>query len=74
MLKVAYREILLSLHRGCIGDDSSERVVGGVGMMHRPCLTYRGQYQCGLNVLFSGFLYIYIDLCICISFSNLYVL
>ena len=28
MLEVAYGEILLSLHRGCMRDDSSERVVG----------------------------------------------
>ena len=28
MLEVAYREILLSLHRGCTGDDSLRRVVG----------------------------------------------
>ena len=28
MLEVAYGEILLSLHRGCMGDDSSGRVVG----------------------------------------------
>ena len=27
MLEVAYREILLLLHRGCIGVDSSGRVV-----------------------------------------------
>ena len=28
MLEVAYGELLLSLHRGCMGDDSSGRVVG----------------------------------------------
>ena len=28
MLEIAYGEILLSLHRGCMGDDSSRRVVG----------------------------------------------
>ena len=28
MIEVAYGEILTSLHRGCMGDDSSERVVG----------------------------------------------
>ena len=28
MLEVAYGEILFSLHRGCMGDDSSRRVVG----------------------------------------------
>ena len=28
MIKVAYGEILFSLYQGCIGDDSSGRVVG----------------------------------------------
>ena len=28
MLEVAYGEILLSLHQGCMGDDSSGRVIG----------------------------------------------
>ena len=28
MIEVAYGEILVSLHRGCMGDDSSGRVVG----------------------------------------------
>ena len=28
MIEVAYGEILFSLHRGCMGDDSSGRVVG----------------------------------------------
>ena len=28
MLEVSYGEILLSLHQGCMGDDSSGRVIG----------------------------------------------
>ena len=28
VIEVAYGEIILSLHRGCMGDDSSGRVVG----------------------------------------------
>ena len=28
VIEVAYGEMILSLHRGCTGDDSSERVVG----------------------------------------------
>ena len=28
VIEVAYGEMLLSLHRGCVGDDSSGRVVG----------------------------------------------
>ena len=36
MIEVAYGEILFSLHRGCMGDDSSGRVVG-VSTCCRPC-------------------------------------
>ena len=28
VIEVAYKKMILSLHRGCMGDDSSERVVG----------------------------------------------
>ena len=28
VIEVAYGEMILSLHRGCMGDDSSGRVVG----------------------------------------------
>ena len=28
VIEVAYGEMILSLHRGCVGDDSSEKVVG----------------------------------------------
>ena len=55
VIEVAYGEILLSLHRGCVRDDSSERVVG-MSTWCRPCWTYPGQHQCGLNVYyFLGF-------------------
>ena len=55
MIKVAYGETLFSLHRDCIGDDSSGRVVG-VSTWCRPCWTYPGQHQCGLNIYyFLGF-------------------
>ena len=65
MLEVAYREMLCSLHRGCMGVDSSGRVVG-VSTWRRPCWTYPGQHQCGLTIYyFQDFLiiktkYIYI--------------
>ena len=49
MIEVAYGEMLLSLHRGCMGVDSSGRVVG-VSTWCRPCWTYSGQQQCELNV------------------------
>ena len=55
MIDVAYGETLFSLHRGCMGNDSSGRVVG-VSTCCRPCWTYPGQHQCGLNVYyFLGF-------------------
>ena len=57
--EVAYGEMFLSLHRGCTGVDSSGRVIG-VSTWCRPYLTYPDQHQCGLNVSFFSFLYIYI--------------
>ena len=55
VIEVAYGEMLLSLHRDCMGDVSSGRVVG-VSTWCRPCWTYPGQHQCGLNVYyFLGF-------------------
>ena len=41
----------------------------GVGMMHRPCLTYPGQHQCGLNVYYFLFSK-YKNLCIYILISK----
>ena len=56
MIEVAYGEMIFSLHRGCMRDDSLERVIG-VATCCRPCWTYLGQHQCGLNVYyFLGFL------------------
>ena len=49
MTEVAYGEMLFSLHRGCMGVDSSIRVVGVSTCCH-PCWTYLGQHQCGLTV------------------------
>ena len=43
MIEVAYGEMLLSLHRGCMGVDSSRRVVGMSTWCH-PCWTYQGQH------------------------------
>ena len=54
IIEVAYGETLLSLDRGCMGDGSSGRVVG-VSTCCRPCWTYPGQHQCGLNVFTFGF-------------------
>ena len=51
MIEVAYGKILFSLHRGCMGDHSSGRVVG-VSTCCCPCWTYPGQHQCGLNVYY----------------------
>ena len=54
VIEVAYGEMLLSLHRGCMGDVSSGRVVG-VSTWSRPYWTYPGQHQCGFRILFFGF-------------------
>ena len=51
--KVAYGEMLLLLHRSCMGVDSSKRMVG-VSTWCRSCWIYPGQHQCGFNV--HGFL------------------
>ena len=59
MIEIVYGKMILSLHRGCMGDDG-------------PCLTYPGQHQCGHNVLFSGFQYIKTYVYI-YCFQNLYV-
>ena len=62
MIEVAYEKILFSLHRGCMGDDSSKIVIG-VSTRCRPCWTYPDQHQCGLNVYyFPGFHTIKIDI------------
>ena len=54
-----------------MGDDKLGKSGWGVGMMHRPCLTYPGQHQCGLNVLFLVFdMYNYVYV---YCFQNLYV-
>ena len=49
MIEVAYGEMLFSLHRGCMGNDSSKKVIG-VSTRCRPYWTYPSQHQCGLNV------------------------
>ena len=71
MLEVVYGEILLSLHRGSIGDDSSERVVG----VSAWCIVHvwhtRINTSVGLIYIIFGFLntktYVYV--CILISKS-----
>ena len=51
MIEVAYGEFYFSLYRGCMGGDSSGRVVE-VSTCCRPCWTYPGQHQCGLNLYY----------------------
>ena len=71
ILEVAYGEMLCSLHRGCMGVDSSGRMVG-VSTWCRPCWTYPGQHQCGLTVYCFGFSYYTSIKYIYKWFSNLY--
>ena len=58
MLEVAYGEMLCSLHRGCMGVDSSGRVVG-MSTCCRPCWTYPGQHQCGFTIFCFGVFILY---------------
>ena len=64
VIEVAYREMILSLHRGCMGDDSLGRVVG----VSAWCITHiwhtRVNTSMGLVYIFSGFQ----------RYKNLYVL
>ena len=55
MIEVAYREMILSLHQGCMGVDSSGRVDWGVDMMS-PMLDIPGSTPVwAQHILFSGF-------------------
>ena len=73
MIEVAYGEMILSLHLGCMGDDSSGRVVGGVDMLS-PMLDIPGSTPVWAHcILFSGFSY-YTKLIIYIWFSKNYTL
>ena len=70
VIEVAYREMILSLHWGCIGDDSSGRVVG----VSTWCIAHvwhtRINTSLGLvYTIFSGFPW-YKNLYICILFSK----
>ena len=69
VIEVAYGEMIFSLHRGCMGDDSSRRMVG----MSTWCIAHVWHTRINTSV---GFVYIifwfsrYKNLCICISFSK----
>ena len=69
MIEVAYGEMIFSLHRGCMGDDSSGRVV----KVSTWCIAHVWHTRVNTSV---GFVYIifwfsrYKNLCICISFSK----
>ena len=75
VIEVAYGEMIFLLHRGCMGDDSSRRVVGVSRCRHNasPMFDIPGSTlvwaQC---ILFFGFLntktYVYVY-----RFQNLYV-
>ena len=55
MIEVAYGEMILSLHRGCIGDDSSEK---WLGCRHDASFMFDipgSTPMWAQNILFSGF-------------------
>ena len=72
MLEVAYGEILLSLHRDCMGDDSSGRVVGVSAWCIAHVWHTRVNTSVGSMYIIFGFLntktYVYVY-----WFQNLYV-
>ena len=69
VIEVVYREMIFSLHRDCMADDSSERVVG----VSTWCIAHVWHTRVNTSV---GSVYIifwfsrYKNLCICISFSK----
>ena len=70
VIEVAYGEMILSLHRGCVGDDSSGRVVG----VSTWCITHVWHTRVNTNVgsvytIFFGFSW-YKNIYICILFSK----
>ena len=72
VIEIAYREMILSLHRGRVGDDSLGRVV----RVSAWCITYVWHIRINTNV---GSVYIYIDFqhikiyVYVYGFKNLYV-
>ena len=74
IVEVAYGEMLFfSLHRGCMGVDSSGRVVG-VSTWCRPCWTHPDQHQCELTIYcFQDFYIIKTKYIYIYDFSKLYI-
>ena len=72
VIEVAYGEMLLLLHRGCMGDDSSGRVVGA-STCCRPCWIYSDQHQCGLNIYIYYFWVFLLYKLTCSMFSTLHI-
>ena len=70
MIEVAYGEMIFSLHRSCIGDDSSGRVVG----MSAWCIAHvwhtRVNTSVGSIYIFFFWFSTYQNLYICITFSK----
>ena len=72
VIEVAYGEMIFSLHRGCMGDDSSRRVVGVlawciVHVWHTRINTSVGSVYIYIYMYIFGFS-TYQNLCICIMF------
>ena len=73
VLRAPMGRCYFSLHRGCMGVDSSGRVAG-VSTWCRPCWTYPGQYQCGLTIYcFQDFYIIKTKYIYIYDFSKLYI-
>ena len=72
MIEVAYGEMMYFTPPRLYGREKLGKSGWGVDMMHRPCLTYPGQHQCGHSILFSGFK-IYKKTYIFILFCKIYM-
>ena len=56
MIEVVYRERIFSLHQGCMGDDSSGRVVGVSACCIAHARHTRVNTSVGSIILFLGFM------------------
>ena len=68
VIEVAYGEMIFSLHRDCLGDDSSGRVVGVLAW----CIAHIWHTRVNTSVgsVYIFWFSIYKNLCICILFSK----
>ena len=52
VIEVVYGETMIHSTEAVVVGDYLGKSDWGVGMMHHPCLTYPGQYQCRLRIYY----------------------